>query len=180
MSLNLPAVHAQDAGRVQSPVLVVEPEQLFRLSAFGQRVAQEVAQAEEALAAENRTIEAELEAEEKALTEERPTLAPEVFRDKANAFDEKVRSIRREQLTKARELQRRGDDIPQAFLAAAAPILEQMMREAGAAVVLERRSVFLSVNVIDITDEAVARIDAQIGDGAALEPQDNAPAAQDE
>jgi Skp family chaperone for outer membrane proteins len=51
------------------------------------------------------------------------------------------------------------------FLAAAGPVLEQMMREAGAAVILERRSVFVSANAIDITDEAIERLDASVGSG---------------
>jgi len=32
-------------------------------------------------------------------------------------------------------------------------------------VILEKRSLFLSADVIDITDVAIARIDAEIGDG---------------
>ena len=40
------------------------------------------------------------------------------------------------------------------------------MREAGAVVILEKRSLFLSADVIDITDAAIARIDAEIGDGS--------------
>ena len=39
------------------------------------------------------------------------------------------------------------------------------MRETGAAVVLEQRSVFISANAIDITDTAIARIDAVLQDG---------------
>ncbi|MGD9866344.1 MAG: OmpH family outer membrane protein, partial [Pseudodonghicola sp.] len=51
-------------------------------------------------------------------------------------------------------------------LRAARPVLETLMRETGAGVILERNSVFLSANATDITDEAIARIDAAIGDGA--------------
>lgn len=163
---------AQDAGLIRSPVLVVESERLYRESAFGRRVAGEIAARNEEIAAENRAIEAELEAEEMELTERRPSLAPEEFRDLADAFDRKVRDIRREQEAKARAVARKQEETRSEFLSAAAPVLEEMMREAGAAVVLERRSVFLSLNAIDITDDAIDRIDEEIGDGS--EPEEGA------
>ena len=39
------------------------------------------------------------------------------------------------------------------------------MREAGAAVILERRSVFASASVIEITDEAITLLDSTLGTG---------------
>ena len=151
--------------RLQSPILTVEPERLFGESAFGQRITEELDRLGAELAAENRRIEAELTEEEQALTEQRETLPPEEFRALADAFDEKVQRIRREQDGKARELAVRSEEARRAFLAAAQPVLERLMREAGAAVIVERRSIFMSAEVIDITDEAIARIDAEIGDG---------------
>ena len=37
--------------------------------------------------------------------------------------------------------------------------------DGGAAVLLERRTVFISLSAIDVTSAAIQRIDAQIGDG---------------
>jgi Skp family chaperone for outer membrane proteins len=160
---------AQDLSGIRSPVLVVESERLYRESAFGQRVANEVAVRSAEIAAENRRIESELEAEELELTERRQSLAPDEFRDLADAFDKKVVEVRRAQEAKARAIARRQEENRAEFLAAAAPVLEDMMHEAGAAVVLERRSVFLSLNAIDITDEALNRIDEEVGDGSEIE-----------
>ncbi len=157
---------AQDGQVVRSPILVIDSERLYRDSDYGQRVAAEVTRGSEELATENRRIEAELAEEEKSLTEQRPSLEPDEFRKLADAFDEKVRKIRREQETKARAVVQRQDDARAAFLQAAVPVLEIMMRDAGAAVVLERRDVFLSLSAIDITDPALVRINAEIGDGA--------------
>ena len=41
----------------------------------------------------------------------------------------------------------------------------ELMNEAGGSVLLDKRSVLLSANVVDITGLAVARIDRSIGDG---------------
>lgn len=150
---------------VRSPVLTIDSERMFNQSKFGQRVLADVQAQTEALAAENRRIEGELTDEEKSLTARRPGMTPEAFRTEANAFDTKVQGIRQAQDAKERALQQTISDGRDAFLTAARPVLGRLMLDRGAVVVLERRSIFLSVGVIDITDEAVAAIDAQVGDG---------------
>ena len=156
---------AQDLGLVQSPILTIESDRLFNESRFGQRVAREVEAEGAVLAAENRRIEAELTVEERALTDRRAEMAAEGFRSLADAFDEKVQGIRRAQDGKARALNQRLDSGRVAFFQAARPVLESVMRDAEASVILERSSVFLSARVTDITDLAIARIDAALGDG---------------
>lgn len=157
------AVPAQD---LRSPILTIDSDRLYRDSAFGQRVLKEIEAQTDALAEENRALEAQLETEERALTEQRPTLSSEEFRALADAFDERVQSIRREREEKSLAIASQLDDNRDRFLNAAFPVLEAIMREAGAAVVLEQRSVFISANAIDITDAAIMRIDATLGDGA--------------
>lgn len=159
---------AQQLGLVQSPILTIESDRLFSESAFGRRVAQSIEEEGEALAAENRRIEAELTAEERELTEMRPSMDPLEFRALADAFDARVQQIRRTQDGKARALSQRDDEARVRFLQAAAPVLEAMMREAGAAVILERGSVFLSANATDITEIAIERIDEAIGEGSEI------------
>ncbi|MFK7875061.1 MAG: OmpH family outer membrane protein [Paracoccaceae bacterium] len=158
----------QGGASIQSPVLVVESDRLYLDSAFGRRISAEIKAENDALESENRQIEAELEAEEQDLTERRKSLDPETFRDLADAFDTKVRTVRRTQDAKARAIARKLDQSRGLFLQSAAPVLDVMMREAGAAVIFERRSVFLVRNAVDITRDAVARIDLEIGDGRDL------------
>lgn len=153
-------------GAVTSPVLTIDSERLFRESAFGQRIAAETEARGNALSAENREIEAALEAEELELTEKRATMAPDAFRALADAFDEKVQQTRTEQASKTRALNERIDAAQEQFLTAAGPVLEQLMREAGAAVILDVRAVFASVSAIEITDAAIARLDETLGTGA--------------
>lgn len=162
---SLTPLAAQVTSPVRSPVLTVDSERLYQGSAFGQRVARDLEVQGEALSAENRKIEAELEAEELSLTEQRKTLTPEEFRALADAFDEKVQTTRRRQLAKTQALNKQLEDQQIVFLQAAAPVLEALMRESGAAIVIERRDVFLSADAIDITASAITRIDATLGEG---------------
>ncbi|MDF3383630.1 OmpH family outer membrane protein [Sulfitobacter sp. M85] len=156
---------APTGGGVISPVLTIDSERLFRDSAFGQRVSREIEAQSEELAAENREIEAALEAEERELTEKRSQLKPAQFRLLADAFDEKVQRTRAEQAAKNRALSEALDLERERFLAAAAPVLEQLMRNSDAAVILERRRVFVSSSAIEVTDEAIALLNETIGSG---------------
>ncbi|WP_422824806.1 OmpH family outer membrane protein [Thalassococcus sp. BH17M4-6] len=166
----MPRVPEFSTGRVQSPILTIESERLFADSAFGRRVAREIEAEREAITAENDRIAEELTAEEQSLTDRRASLPADDFQDLANAFDEKVQRLRREQDEKARAISTRTDEARRSFLANAQPVIEAIMRETGAALIIERRAVFISADVIDITDAAIARIDAAIGAGTTGEP----------
>lgn len=160
--------HSSAAGTAQgviSPVLTIDSERLFRESAFGERVTREIEAQSEQLAAENREIEAALEAEERDLTEKRAQMEPAKFRVLADAFDEKVQRTRAEQAAKNRTLNEVLDLERDRFLSAAAPVLEQLMRNSDAAVILERRRVFVSSSAIEVTDQAISLLDEAIGSG---------------
>ncbi|MCA0872081.1 OmpH family outer membrane protein [Seohaeicola saemankumensis] len=162
------AAQAQTFNLPHIGILTIESDRMFEQSAFGRRVALEIEAESAVLTAENRRIEAELAAEEQDLTQRRAEMEAEAFSALANAFDEKVQLNRRTQDGKARELANRSEAARVEFLQAARPILEALMQETGAGVILERSSVFLSANATDITDLAIQRIDATIGDGAAV------------
>ncbi len=157
----LPAAsQGQDiAPTLHSPILTVDRERLFSRSSYGQSILAEFDAESTALATENRRIETELMSEERALTDSRPTMAAAAFRQKAKEFDEKVVAIREAQDAKARNLVGRREQVQQKFYQDVLPILTEIVRERGAVMVLENRAVFLSADQIDITNEAITRID---------------------
>lgn len=146
----------------QSPILIVDQEQLFLKSDYGKKILEKLEADAAALAAENREIEASLQAEEQDLTAKRATLPAEDFRAMAAAFDEKVVQIRATQDAKTRELLRLRERAPQQFLQDIRPLLIQLAREKGAQVVLEADSVVFGSGQIDITAAMIERINAQL------------------
>ncbi|MBY5975509.1 OmpH family outer membrane protein [Phaeobacter italicus] len=156
-------------GAPQTGLLTIQSDRLYAESAFGQRIARELEAEGAVLTAENRRIEAELRAEELDLTARRTEMDPAAFRTLADAFDEKVQETRRSQDRKLREINQMGEDARREFFAASLPILQQIMREAGAGAILEHASVFLSSDASDVTDLAIARINDVLGDGTAPE-----------
>lgn len=152
-------------GTPQSGLLTIQPDRLFSESLFGKRVAQEIEAEGAVLTAENRNIEADLRAEEQELTARRSAMEAEAFRTLADAFDRKVQETRSTQDQKLREISQLGETARREFFAASLPVLEGIMRETGAGVILDHSTVFLSADVVDITDLAITRIDKVLGDG---------------
>ncbi|MES2664874.1 MAG: OmpH family outer membrane protein [Pseudomonadota bacterium] len=164
-----------------SAILTLDQSRLFAESAYGKAVTARAADAESALAAENRRIETGLEQEERDLTERRKTTTAAEFALLADAFDTKVEAIRTAQDAKSRDIAQRRDEEQRRFVQVAGPVLGALMTEFGASVIIDKTVLILSLNAIDITAEAIVRLDAVLGDGstapAPQTPQQPAPDA---
>ncbi|WP_299350421.1 OmpH family outer membrane protein [uncultured Shimia sp.] len=157
---------SQSGALPQSPILAVDSERLFSESDFGQRVARDIEAEQSVLLAENRRIESELTTEEKRLTDLRKDMSSEDFQAIADAFDARVQDIRREQDAKGRAITEMRDRQQAVFIQAARPILIELMREAGAGMIIERRTILVSTDAVDITEQAIERLNRAIGDGS--------------
>ena len=94
------------------------------------------------------------------------------FRALADAFDTKVQRIRAEQDRKGRELITLRESKRQEFLNNSLPVLAAIILDRGAVALLNRSDVFLSADAIDVTDEAIARIDSGFSAGEVVsEPE---------
>lgn len=141
-----------------SPILTIDLDRLFSETQLGAETLARLEQEAQQLASENSEIESALIKEEQQLTDQRPELEPEAFRTLADDFDQRVQQFRAEQDEKVRALNRSRDDARKAFFSDVAATISNIVREKGALVVVERRDVFLSADSIDITDEAILRV----------------------
>jgi Skp family chaperone for outer membrane proteins len=160
-----PATPPPAEGPAGFPIVLVNQERLLSGSLYGQRIQREVEAAGTALAAENRQIEAQLTEEELLLTQRRGSMSPEAFRPLAQEFDARVEGIRAAQEAKSRALQSQAEGAQVAFFEIAYPVLIEVLRLRGAAVLMDSRAVLVAADGVDITDEAIARINAVIGEG---------------
>lgn len=110
-------------------VLVLDVDQAYETSAWGRRAKTDVEAAAREIEADNKRLEAQLTAEEQALTAERNTLAPDAFRRKAEEFDARAQTIRRQRAEVARDLGSRADADRTAFLNASLPVVTTLMQE---------------------------------------------------
>ena len=152
------------AGAQEAPALILtlDQDRLFLESDFGKAVIVRDRADTSALEQENRRIEAELVAEEQALTEARAGLSAEEFSARAAAFDAKVERIREEQDAKARQLVAKRDSNRQEFIRVAVPVLDDLLLAKGALAILEQSAIIRSVPAMDVTDEAIAIINSAL------------------
>ena len=161
-------VRAQDI-TLQPPqapaqVLLIDQDRLFSGSVFGQAVGGVIDRVGRDLSAQNREIEDVLTQEEQRLTELRSSLSIEDFRLRAAEFDARVVEIRSGQDAKNRALGAYAEAARQRFLEIMGPILIDLVQRSGAEVLMDRRAVIFARDDIDITDEAIAAIDAALAD----------------
>ncbi len=155
---------AQDAGTPQ--VLVIDRDRLFVETRYGQRLAADLQEQAATLQAENDRIVDTLTLEERSLTVRRQEMTVDAFEIATEAFDAKVEEVRKQRDAKVGQLQIQNAERRAEFEARAEEIIGQIIVERGAALVLDERTVVFSVPAANITDEAIARIDAELGDGA--------------
>ena len=161
-------VRAQDIS-VQPPqapaqVLLIDQDRLFSGSVFGQAVGGVIDRVGRDLSAQNREIEDVLTQEEQRFTELRSSLSIEDFRLRSAEFDARVVEMRSEQDAKNRALGAYAEAARQRFLEIIGPILIDLVQRSGAEVLMDRRAVIFARDDIDITDEAIAAIDATLAD----------------
>lgn len=161
-----PVVVPSPAQPQSASVVTVDQDRLFAGSAWGRRMQAEFEQAGAELTAENDRLAAQLAEEESQLTEQRATLEPAEFRKLAEAFDARATEVRRERAQAVQDLNARIDAEQDAFFQAVVPLIGQLMQDRGAVLVVDRRTVLMSAEGIDITADLIARVDAELGDGA--------------
>lgn len=156
-------------------IATLDQDRLYTESRFGRALEAKAQAASQALATENRRIEAELSTEEAELTQRRQGLTPQAFEPLAKAFDAKVEKRRADQAAKVEALKTERDADRKAFFQAAVPILAELMGQIGAYAILNKEAVILSFDSIDLTDRAIAALDARLGDGTG--PREAVPPA---
>lgn len=149
---------AQDA---PNGVLVVNMDRLLNDSLPARDIKAQADDLRAQLRAEHEEAQAVLRAEETELAELRETLDAEAFRARAAAFEERVRGWKRATNVDSARLQRGLFDATEELKAALGPILGDLMAETQAAVMLDAREALLFANQVDVTDEAIKRLDAQ-------------------
>ncbi|MDO6725501.1 OmpH family outer membrane protein [Cognatishimia sp. 1_MG-2023] len=170
-------VAQQVSSTVPSPIIIIESDRLYEQSLFSQRVRQEQNARKAVLLAENRQIAAELAEEEKRLTEQRTTMEATDFRKLADAFDSRVEEIRSIQDDKELQIIRFAEEERIRFFQELVPVLERILNERGASIVLEKRTTFASSSALNVTDRTLAIANGLLGDGAVSEePEATEPA----
>ena len=143
---------------ISVPLIAFDRDRIFAESELGQILEARLEALRDDLVAENNTIFADLEAEEKELTALKATLSSEAFSVKADAFDAKVIAIRAEQKAKSEMVQQTHEASVRDFEQSLNAVLTEIAQEVRAVAVFERKQIYLMSGSIDISLEAIKRL----------------------
>jgi Skp family chaperone for outer membrane proteins len=163
-SLNAQAIEKYHVFEDTPLVVSVNREGLIQGSEFGKALINSLSEQQSALVLENETFAKDLEREELELTELRKTLSAEEFGPLAEAFDVKVKEVRRVQDEKTVALAKSLEAARFRFFRQAERLIGQLMQDNGIVFVLDEGAVWLSRGG-DVTNLVIERLDAAYASG---------------
>ena len=96
------------------------------------------------------------------MIEQQSVIAPEAFEVKAQDYEKKLQNYQVEKQNKLRNLEGVLQKARNEILENVKPILEELSKELGVTVILEKNSVLLSATNMDITDEVIKKLNKEL------------------
>jgi Skp family chaperone for outer membrane proteins len=100
--------------------------------------------------------------ERNKLIEQQSVIAPEAFELKAQDYEKKLQNYQAEKQNKLRKLEGVLQKARNEILESVKPILEELTKELGVTVILEKNSVLLSATNMDITDQVIKKLNKKL------------------
>jgi Skp family chaperone for outer membrane proteins len=164
-------------------IVVLDRVAILQFSKVGKDIARQLLAMNNQTKSSYEASQKALAAEGQALRQQVAILAADVRQKREDDFNNKVRNAEESAQRRALQIQEAGQVAQQAVAQALSPLIEQIVKERGANIVLDKQSVvFASSNAFEITADAIARLDAKLSSykvvlGAKLAPP-APPAAQ--
>lgn len=152
--------------RAQQPeplaIAILDVQDILREAAAGRSLQSEIQKREQALKAELEKRENALLAADQQLAQQRGSLSPEEFAKKRNELAKQLaelRNYRQAQSSAISALARKGET---QLLQALVQIVAEIAEARNITLVLNRAQVVIAPNELDITQEAMAQLDAKL------------------
>ena len=100
--------------------------------------------------------------EKNKLLDQQSVMAPEAFELKAKDYEKKLQDYQIERQVKLRDLEGMLQKARNEILMSIKPILEDISKEMGVTVILEKNTVLLSASNMDITDEVIKKLNKKL------------------
>lgn len=152
------------APAAQSAIIVVDMDRVGADSAAGKSGQAQLKTKLDSLQARGKSLADQLRTEEETLLKARQasTMAPEAFQAKVKDLQTKQNNARTELGNRENELQRSQAYVRQQIFNAVGPVINAIMRERGASIVLTRDAALAVSPALDVTAEVIRRLDAAL------------------
>lgn len=157
-----PPKPAPTAGTPAPVILVIDRNAILRASKVGQNIVQQVQGYTQAAEKEFKNTAQQLRGQEQQLQQQVAILAPDVKAKKIRAFQAQQQAFQQKVQTRQAQIQGGVIQARQQVEAALGPILQSLMQERHANLLLDRNAIVLGTVNIDITAAAVQRLDQKM------------------
>ena len=156
----------------EAKILVVDFQAVNENSLVGQDVDAQLRQYQLTLEGRGTELQNELKAEGEALVSQQSVLPPDVYQDQALAYQQKVQRANTEIEGKRNLLLKGAQGAQLEINRVVRPIIDGIMRAKGATMVVDDQFVYATMGNtgINITNEVIAELDAQLKTYAVRDP----------
>lgn len=156
-------VRAQDEEVLAPPaIIVVDFQSVVRRSAAVRSIQDQINELRRGYQEEFGRIEEDLRATEAELTDQRPGMVPEAFMEQRRAFEERVIEAQREAQARRTALDEALNQAMDEVRTALLEIVADIAGERGADLVLDRSQVVLVDHGLEVSEEALVRLDERL------------------
>lgn len=149
-------------GAPTARILMVDLRRVMAASKVGQNIQQQVDQLKQQAQNDLKSEENALRAEKTQLDQQSAILAPDVRARKAKDFEARVAAFQKKLQSRGAMIQGGVMKAQQQVETALGPILQGVMQERGATVLLDRSAILIGPNSIDVTPVVVQRLDTKM------------------
>jgi outer membrane protein len=143
-------------------ILVVDRQAILRLSRVGQDIVRQVNALTTSAESQFKAEKDSLQKEEQTLAQQGAILAPDVRAQKQKAFEGKVAAFQKKVQDRQSMIQGGVMNARRQVEAALGPILQGILAERGANILLDRQEVVLATVDIDVTKLTIQRLDQKL------------------
>jgi len=155
--------HAAAAAALPAPrILVIDRQAILRFSKVGQDIVRQVNGYTQSAESEFKSQRDGLQKEQAAIQQQMAILAPDVREAKRKAFEAKVAAFQQKVQSRQSQIQGGVLQARQQVEQALGPILQGIMQERGANLLLDRVAVVLGTVDVDVTKLAIQRLDQKL------------------
>ena len=141
---------------------IVDVQRVLRDAAAAKSVRPEIDRLRKAFQNQVKEQERALRVAEQQLTQQRAILSREAFADKRKAFSEQASNAQREVQEQRRNLDEAFNTTKNVILENMIQVAQEIAKKNNLNIVMEKRFVFISAKVLDITDEILVGLDKRL------------------
>jgi outer membrane protein len=158
----VPVVSAQAQAIEPARVVVVDMNRVFATSAAGQDAQRQLNAQSDRLQNQLKTLQAQFQKEEEALAKKRSVIAEDAFQQEVGQFRARAARAQSDLERQQNDLRRAAAFVNDQIMRGLRPIVQEVMTQRQANIVVDASQVFLNTPALDVTATVIERLNQRL------------------